>query len=264
LVDGEDIFKTFAGPQRMSLHSVGLTSRSKNVRYQMFAGLDVRNAIDPVLQQDKVKSNVTGVGYEAGKRHTVGGSRKGKMWAMRSGSIAQWRDWCDRIGAKLTDPNAQPNDFLRFTLLPSIVDRTPDAEGLLADSPDQLFEAWNFRFEVSVAGTAYDFHDCQLDLVSWQAATDSFRFSLRAGLDVQTLLELRIHAPVPPATESTFTVHRVGGVASEIKIGSEIGSERSSAEEFFEQDPPLVRLADGSQLSGNILLKPREALADTY
>jgi hypothetical protein len=126
------------------------------------------------------------------------------------------------------------------------------------------FEAWNFRFEVSVAGTAYDFHDCQLDLVSWQAATDSFRFSLRAGLDVQTLLELRIHAPVPPATESTFTVHRVGGVASEIKIGSEIGSERSSAEEFFEQDPPLVRLADGSQLSGNILLKPREALADTY
>jgi hypothetical protein len=139
LVDGEDIFKTFAGPQRMSLHSVGLTSRSKNVRYQMFAGLDVRNAIDPVLQQDKVKSNVTGVGYEAGKRHTVGGSRKGKMWAMRSGSIAQWRDWCDRIGAKLTDPNAQPNDFLRFTLLPSIVDRTPDAEGLLADSPDQLF-----------------------------------------------------------------------------------------------------------------------------
>lgn len=260
LVDGEDIFKTFAGLQRMSLHSVGLTSRSKNVRYQMFAGLDVRNAIDPVLQQDKMKSNVTGVGYEAGKRHTVGGSRKGKMWAMSSGSIAQWRDWCDRIGAKLTDPNAQPNDFLRFTLLPSIVDRTPDAEGLLADWPDQLFEAWNFRFEVWVAGTAYDFHDCQLDLVSWQTATDRFRFSLRAGLDVETVLELRIHAPVPPATESTFTVHRVDGVASEIKIGSE----RSSAEEFFEQNPPLVRLADGSQLSGNILLKPREALADTY
>lgn len=259
-VAGEDIFKTFAGLKRLSLHSVGLTSRSKNVRYQMFAGLDVRNAIDPVLQQDKMKSNVTGVGYEAGKRHTVGGSRKGKMWAMSSGSIAQWRDWCDRIGAKLTDPSAQPNDFLRFTLLPSIVDQTPAAEGLLADWPDQLFEAWNFRFEVWAAGTAYDFHDCQIDLVSWQPGGVSFQFALNAGLEVETILELRIQVPVPPATESTFTVQRVGGIATEIKMGGN----RVSTEEFFAQNPPLVRLADGSQLSGNILLKPREALADTY
>jgi hypothetical protein len=260
LVAGEEIFKTFSGLQRLSLHSVGLTSRSKNVRYQMFAGLDVRNAIDPVLQQDKMKSNITGVGYDRGKRYTVGGSRKGKIWAMSAGSVAQWRDWCDRVGAKLTDPNAQPDDVLRFTLVPVIVDQTPDAKALLVDWPDQLFEAWNFRFEVLAEGRTYDFHDCQLDLVSWQTSMDGFRFALRAGLDVETVLELRIQRPVRPATESTFTVHRVGGVASEVRFGAD----RGVAEEFFGRNPPLVRLADGSQLSGNILLKPREALADTY
>lgn len=33
---------------------------------------------------------------------------------------------------------------------------------------------------------------------------------------------------------------------------------------FFSDNPPLVRLADGSQLSGNILLKHREQLGETF
>jgi len=34
----------------------------------MFAGLDVRDAVDLVLQQNKTKSNVMSVGYEDGPR----------------------------------------------------------------------------------------------------------------------------------------------------------------------------------------------------
>jgi superfamily II DNA or RNA helicase len=260
LVQGEEIFKTFARLKRLILHSVGLTSRSRNVRYQMFAGLDVRNAIDPVLQQDKMKSNVTGVGYEDGTRHTVGCSRKGKIWSMETGSLAQWKTWCDEIGAKLSDPNAQPNDFLRFTLVPSLVNVLPDAEALMVDWPDQLFEAWNFRFAVRTAdGQSYDFHDCQLDLISWTPGTASFRFALRGGERINTLLELRVEAGAD-GNEGAYAVQRVGGDALEI----EASGRRVDAALFFTENPPLVRLADGSQLSGNILLKPREALADTF
>ncbi|MGB7219973.1 MAG: DEAD/DEAH box helicase family protein [Vicinamibacterales bacterium] len=260
LVHGEDVFKTFARLQRLILHSVGLTSRSRNVRYQMFAGLDVRNAIDPVLQQDKMKSNVTGVGYENGKRHTVGCSRKGKIWSMASGSLAQWKSWCDEIGAKLADANTQPNDFLRFTLVPSLITALPDSEALLVDWPDQLFEAWNFRFEVrTAAGQTHDFHDCQLDLRVWTPAAASFQFALRAGEDAETVLELRIEAGVN-GNEGTYSVHLVGGITAEI----ETAGNRWDAATFFTENPPLVRLADGSQLAGNILLKPREELADTF
>jgi hypothetical protein len=67
----------------------------------LFAGLDVSNAIDPIQQQDKMKSNISGLGYESGKRRTVGCSRKGKIWSMSSGSIADWRSWGDEVGAKL-------------------------------------------------------------------------------------------------------------------------------------------------------------------
>ncbi|MDP3720058.1 MAG: DEAD/DEAH box helicase family protein [Acidobacteriota bacterium] len=260
LVNGEEVFKTFARLQRLILHSVGLTSRSRNVRYQMFAGLDVRNAIDPVLQQDKMKSNVTGVGYENGTRHTVGCSRKGKIWSMATGSLAQWKSWCDEIGAKLADPNAQPNDFLRFTLIPSLVVALPDAEALLVDWPDQLFEAWNFRFQArSAADASHDFHDCQLDLGAWTVGGTSFRFIFRAGLELESLLELTL-TPGVGGNEGTYAVRLVAGEALRIVAS---GTEWDIAA-FFTENPPLVRLADGSQLSGNILLKPREALADTF
>jgi superfamily II DNA or RNA helicase len=77
-IRNEEVFRSFGNLRRLILHSVGLTSLSRNVRYQMFAGLDVRDAIDPVLQHDKMKSNVMGVGYEDGRRVSVGCSRKGK------------------------------------------------------------------------------------------------------------------------------------------------------------------------------------------
>jgi len=260
LIKDEAIFKTFSRLRRLTLHSVGLTSRSKNVRYQMFAGLDVRNAIDPVLQQDKMKSNITGVGYEDGKRRTVGCSRKGKIWSMSSGSLANWKAWCDEIGGKLIDGDNDPNDFLRYTLVPSLVDALQEVPALLVDWPDQLFESYNFRFEVLTAdGTSFGFHDCELDLLEWpENGGASFRFTIRAGGEVESILELTIRTH--EGAESSFDVQRVGGQPLDVQA---VG-QRWEVAAFFDANPPLVRLADGSQLSGNILLKPREELADTY
>ncbi len=260
LISGETVFKTFAGLQRLILHSVGLTSRSRNVRYQMYAGLDVRNAIDPLLQQDKMKSNVTGVGYENGNRYTVGCSRKGKIWSMAAGSLAQWRTWCDRMGEKLSNANSQANDFLRFTLIPSVISLLPDSEALLVDWPDQLFESAHFRFEVVDGAKTYDFHDCELSLETWQGGSSQFRFILRAGADLEISLELQILPQDGADDDSSFQVRCFAGPIVMIRMGSIT----SDIVTFFNENPPLVRLADGSQLSGNILLKPREALPDTF
>lgn len=119
-VRDEDVFRAFSNLRRLTLHSVGLTGLSRNVRYQMFAGLDVRDAIDPVLQQDKMKSNVMGVGYEDGQRVSIGCSRKGKIWSLQTDSLAGWRDWCRDLGEKLSNENIEPNDFLKHTLIPEL------------------------------------------------------------------------------------------------------------------------------------------------
>ncbi|WP_169400878.1 DEAD/DEAH box helicase [Thalassobaculum salexigens] len=258
LIRDEEVFKAFTGLKRLTLHNVGLSSRSRNVRYQMFAGLDVRDAIDPVQQQSKVKSNITAVGYEQGERRSVGCSRKGKVWSLRSGSLADWKTWCDVMGAKLTDPNSQPNDFLRYTLVPTSTPRLPQCQALMADWPDQLFESMNFRFEVIAPDRSYEFDECQIDLVNWAAGGDSFEFSLRAGEDVHDVLRLRLEPD--QAGEESYVVELVEGVNPEIAAGSG----RKRLVEFFNENPPLVRLEDGSQLAGNILLRPQEDLGDTY
>lgn len=259
-VRNEDVFRAFSGLRRLTLHSVGLISASRNVRYQMFAGLDVRHAIDPVLEQDKMKSNVTGVGYENGKRVSVGCSRKGKIWSLRTGSLADWRQWCDEIGAKLANRDAEPNDFLRHTLVPSALSdgRLPDSRALMADWPEQLFEAATFRFDVIVAGERFDFHNCALDLINWVPATAAFTFALQVDVRHTSVFRLSLHEERREGLH--YSVAHIDGPPMDI----EAFGRTSPAAEFFTAAPPLVRLEDGSQVSGDILLRPREALGEVY
>lgn len=261
-ITGEEVFKSFSGLNRLILHSVGLSSHSKNVRFQMFVGLDVRDAIDPIVQHDKMKSLVTGVGYEDGKRKTVGCSKKGKFWSMSSGSIAQWKSWCDSLGEKLRDEAARVDSFLQHTLVPSIITVFPPSHAVMADWPDQLFEFANFRFEVRIeGGQHHSFNDCQIDLQSWsEAGGDKFTFLLLAGEEIEATFELVIISPVETGRESTYDVRKIQG--PNIQIIS--GGKTWEAADYFKENPPLVRLADGSQVSGNILLKPREELFETF
>jgi hypothetical protein len=157
-----------------------------------------------------MKSNVTGLGYDNGRRRTVGCSRKGKIWSMSSGSIATWKSWCDEVGAKLSNPNAQPNDFLKYTLIPSAINELPKTHALMVDWPDQLFEYSNVRFQVHTADASYEFHDCQLDIVEW-GERRSFTFVLSAGENVKTCLGLEIE---PHSDNTERGKVRIGCVTS--------------------------------------------------
>jgi len=260
MIRNEDVFRAFGNVRRLILHSVGLTSLSRNVRYQMFAGLDVRDAIDPVLQQDKMKSNVMGVGYEDGRRVSVGCSRKGKIWSLTTGSLAGWKQWCQHLGSKLANADAAPDDFLRHTLVPSLLEdgQLPNSRALMVDWPDQLFESTSFRFAVVHGETSYDFHDCSLDLVEWNVGGNNFTFVLKAGQDIESTFRLTV---LTERREGLmYEVAHIGG--PDVSIGA--FSRKTPAMEFFTNSPPLVRLVDGSQLSGEILLKPREQLGEMF
>ena len=128
----------------------------------------------------------------------------------------------------------------------------------MADWPDQLFESAHFRMEVFSSGNSYEFDDCQIDLTEWNAGGDSFQFSLRAGDDLRVLLRLRLQTTA--SGEETYVVEHISGDNPEIVAG---GS-RLGLVEYFNENPPLIRLEDGSQLAGNILLKPQDELRDTY
>lgn len=258
-IKGETVFKTFSGLQRLTLHSVGLSGRSRNVRYQMHAGLDVTNAIDPIQQQDKLKVNVTGVGYRDGERTSIGCSIKGKIWSMNAGTLAHWRDWCREVGQKLLDGQIGPNDFLSHTLIPKIIPNLPDRVALMADWPEQLFESSNFQFTATIDGIEYNFHDCELDLLNWDHANNRFWFVLLMGDAQRAEFEFRL-IPGQGNGESSFNVIQQNGNPVTIRaLGKEV-----IATDFFEENPPLIRFADGSQLSGNLILEPREELPQVF
>lgn len=260
-VRNEEVFRAFSNLRRLTLHSVGLTGLSRNVRYQMFAGLDVRDAIDPVLQQDKMKSNVMGVGYEDGKRVSVGCSRKGKIWSLQTDSLAGWRKWCRDLSAKLSNENIEPNDFLKYTLIPELRKNgeLPDQQAMMVDWPEQLFESASFNITVVNGEDKYSFHECQLDLVEWVPLGNAFTFKLNAGGNVECVFRMTLIAE--EANQGLlYSITRVEGPEISIEAFNKV----VPAIEFFTANPPLVRLADGSQLSGDILLKPREALAEVF
>ena len=256
-VRDEDVFRAFSNLRRLTLHSVGLTGLSRNVRYQMFAGLDVRDAIDPVFQQDKMKSNVMGVGYEEGKRVSVGCSRKGKIWSLQTDSLSAWRDWCRDLGMKLSNENIEPNDFLKYTLVPELRKNgvLPDQQAMMVDWSEQLFESASFNITVLHGENRYSFHECQLDLVEWIPAGNWFSFKLRAGRTVATTYRMRLIAD-----GLFYAIEYIDGPQVSIEAFNKVHSDI----DFFTANPPLVRLADSSQLSGEILLKPREELTEVF
>ena len=133
----------------------------------------------------------------------------------------------------------------------------------MVDWPDQLFEFANFKFQMNLPGDrSIDFHDCQLELRLWPPdGGAAFRFALVAGADIETEFELTVIASDEQNRESSYDVRRVSGEAA---VEIDAAGQKWEAVAFFRANPPLVRLSDGSQLSGNILLKPREELADTY
>lgn len=91
LISGEQMFRALSGFSRLVFQNVGLYGRGK-LRFRMFTGYDVSEAISPTTQAGTVKSNVFGIGYQNGQRGSIGVSHKGRLWSMTSSSIPEWRN----------------------------------------------------------------------------------------------------------------------------------------------------------------------------
>ncbi len=117
LIQGQEVFRTFAGVNRLRLQNVGLTEQlGRNVRYTGRMGADVEPALSDIHRGRARKSVLSGVGYEDGEKVTVGASRKGRIWSHRRGRVDQLADWCRKIGDKLLDASINPDDVLKGTL----------------------------------------------------------------------------------------------------------------------------------------------------
>lgn len=136
LIRGQQVFRTFAGVNRLRLQNVGLTEQlGRNVRYTGRMGADVAAELPDVQRRHARKSVLSGGGFEDGNRATVGASRKGRIWSHRRDRVDQLAAWCRAIGTKLLDENIDPDEVLKGTLEAKAVTQRPALMPILLNSP---------------------------------------------------------------------------------------------------------------------------------
>ena len=243
---GETMFRVLGKIERILFYNAGLRyGRSGAVRFQMFAGLDVAKAIDPVVQQEATKSNLFGAGYENGRRVTIGCSRKGTVWSLQTSSVPKWIEWCRHIGAKLVDSQISTTAYLDNTLIPESISALPLERPLCIEWPSFVFERITKGFDLSQGGRTISWLDCELSLSSWTAGNFEFVVGFPDGTGVSFQATL--------STEQPLAVMELPNISTYVK-SAELAQSLST---FFEAHPPLLRFQSGAELEGNVLVKPR-------
>lgn len=245
LIKGQDVFRTFAGVNRLRLQNVGLTEQlGRNVRYTGRTGADVEPALTDIQRRTAQKSVLSGAGYEGGTKTTVGASRKGRIWSHRRDRVDQLVDWCKKIGTKLLDNSIDPDEVLKGTLDTRTVLDRPARMPISVDWPEEIYASPEAFWSMPIGEEEYSLSELSLEIVS-PAVDGPLRFAIssdsqRAELELQLFEE---HG----SPNYRFVVHGTRNV--QVRRGSLAGAENVA--DFFYSNPPVLWFSDGSSLEGN-------------
>ena len=245
LIKGQDVFRTFAGVNRLRLQNVGLTEQlGRNVRYTGRMGADVEPALTDIQRRSARKSVLSGAGYEDGTKTTVGASRKGRIWSHRRDRVDQLIEWCKKIGTKLLDNSIDPDEVLKGTLDTRTVLDRPARMPISVDWPEEIYTSPEAFWLISIGEEEYSLSELSLEIVS-PAVDGPLRFAItsdsqRAELELQLFEEHE-------SPNYRFVVHGTRNV--QVRRGSLAAAENVA--DFFYSNPPLIWFSDGSSLEGN-------------
>ncbi len=241
LVFGDTVFKSFGEIERLVLQNAGLNRGRKGpLRYVMYTGIDIEEAINDLAQGSSYKSNLFGKGYQNGEKVTVGSSYKGRIWSMNSGSLMEWQNWCRRLGDKLNSSSIDPNHVLQNVLRTRVLDDWPDALAIAVDWPEKFYMAGESSLRLISGAASYDFDDVTLELVPSDETTDGLQIKLSTN-EFETKFRYRID-------ENGFSIKRTDGPP----VSLSIGESKSGFSEYFETEEFLsVHLADATLVFGN-------------
>jgi len=240
LISGEQMFRALSGFSRLVFQNVGLYGRGK-LRFRMYTGYDVSEAISPLTQAGTMKSNIFGVGYERGHRGSIGVSYKGRLWSMTSSSIPEWQNWCQKVATKVLDHRIQTDGFLAHTLVPTEIHAFPDSPILSILMPDEwLFAPADIRIAANLTILSAD----SVGVSSW------IRHSSQQVDLVLALGENTTETFTMEWSQHGFQVLQTSGIPITIDVGD--GTVRAA--EYFTDNPPVLFLPNGSEVRGSRLL----------
>ncbi len=249
LVRGDSVFRTLAGINRLQFQNVGVTKHARrNLRYAMYTGADVRQALEISQTAGSTKSVLQGTGYENGLPVAIGCSFKGRVWSKEGGPIAHLTKWCKCVGSKLIDDAISTDEILQNVLVPEEISKFPEATVLTLEWPLEILQQQEDKVQLVRSGveTPLSYFDLRFEDIGEDRQT--MRFCLvfegeRSGY----ILRLGV--------ANAYEFAHVAGPA--LSIG--VARRELPLADFLNDYPLLVRFADLSELDGHLLIKPEEA-----
>ena len=248
LIQGETVFRCLGRITRLMFQNIGVRKVGRrNLRYAMYTGAQVEEALSLAEKAGSVKANLAGVGYEGGCRVTIGCSYKGRVWSQAHGPIREFIDWCAVIGAKLNDASINTDAILDNVLLPKELTTVPKARVLSLDWPLDLLA--QSEGQVILSGNGRDVPLTMFDI--WYEETRPEKNLIHFHIETH---EFGAKFSLKISKDGGFNVALVSGAPITIRVGRRHGTLAA----YLSENPPLIRFCDLSELDGNLLVTPKE------
>ena len=249
LIKAPDVFRVFAGINRLMLTNVGLDEQmGRQIRYTGRMGPDVGTLLADATLATTTKAVLAGVGFENGGPSSIGAGKRGRVWSNLRLRVDQFAVWCKTIGSKIDDSNVDPEEVLRGTLIPTLIDNRPAAVPIGVDWPVELLDQVESATTISFDHTINEhLTNVTIELCEY---TDIGPIVLKVSCD-QREVQVRLNF-VGRGKNSDFVFIYEGDARASIKRGAEY-----DLCAFLTQYPPTIWFADGARLDGNILIQLR-------
>lgn len=236
-VEGEEVFRSLHGFNRLILRNLGLTHhQGRGVRYSMYMGVDVADGLDTAKSQSRIKNNVFATGFLDGVPASRGCSAKGKFWSISPvRDLADWVEWCADIGRAVNDPGITTDGVFKSAMRPRQINERPTVPPVAIHWPESLLTQIEDRVEISFGDRAVPFAECDIELLDHER-TGPLRFSVRSDVDVA---EFEI-----VFAEGGARYPQRSGAKTTIKVGGKV----KTLSESFGEDSPQIDFGDGSLL----------------
>ncbi|MCL5265979.1 MAG: DEAD/DEAH box helicase family protein [Chloroflexi bacterium] len=248
LLKGAQVFRCFSGIGRLRLQNVGLVEQlGRLIRYTMRAGPDVESGLTEAQRRNTVKANIFGIGYEDGRKTSVGCSYRGRIWSRRVSDVDALTKWCRTVGQKVVDESIDPDQVLKGTLVPVPVTQRPQKMPISVEWPEAILNEPEVAYEFVVDGQA-PLHLYDVDIrVKDPTESGDLKFEVYStSLSAEFTLNMREHN-----STKDFSFSTPGNPRMWIKRGAK----QQPLEIFFESNPPIFWFSDGSSLEGNVLVQ---------
>ncbi|WP_293887843.1 MULTISPECIES: DEAD/DEAH box helicase [unclassified Sphingobacterium] len=243
-LNGDCVFRSFHEIKRLSIVHAGIFKPANHLhRYSRLSGADVTTELSKWKSGINVKkSDFVGIGFRDGEPESVGASVKGKVWSpARIGDLTEWKKWCLKIGAMITDESIDSNQLLKDSAKKIQLTKYPkDLTILSTDFNEELYSKIHKLVVTRKGANPVMLSECTIRNIGINPKKADFCL---------TIYDKEINFSITLGGENGHIVEGIDGF--DIFVEG-LKSEKITLKKLFEENPPTMFLINGSTISGSI------------